>query len=168
MYFPPFSHRKEKLATDPLTGSYDVGNGHFVSFCPHFRYLGTNITPDLDETFDIDTRITAAKQAWHSMKSVLMNKNIDKDIRKKLYMAIPVNILLWGCNSWALSSSHLKKLAAFHNSCAQRLCGITLWHCLHYSISTKDVLENRLKMLLIHQIVVIWQLCFLQSVAFQN
>jgi len=168
MFFPPFSRRKEKLPADRLTGSYNVGNGRFVSFCPHFRYLGTNITPDLDDTFDIDTRITAATQAWHSMKSVLMNKNIDKDIRKKLYMAIPVNILLWGCDSWALSSSHLKKLAAFHNSCARRLCGITLWHCLHYGISTKDVLENRLKMLPIHQIVAIRQLRFLQNVAFQN
>ena len=168
MYFPPFSRRKEKLPTNRLSGSYDIGENRFVSFCPHFRYLGTNITPDLDDTFDIDTRITAATKAWHSMQSVLTDKSINKDIRKKLYLAIPVNILLWGCDSWALSSSHLKKLATFHHKCARRLCGITLWHCQHYGITTKDVLESRLKLLPIHQIIAIRQLRFLQNVALQN
>ena len=95
----------------------------------------------------IDTQITAATKAWHSMQSILTDKNINKNIRKKLYMAIPVKILLWGCDSWALSSSHLKKVTTFHNKCAQRLCGITIWHCQHYGITTKDVLVNRLKLL---------------------
>jgi len=37
-------------------------------------------------------------------------------------MAMTVNILLWGSDSWALSEIHLKKLSSFHNRCTRAIC----------------------------------------------
>jgi hypothetical protein len=52
--------------SDPTaTADYDVlDNSRFISFYDSFRYLGTQITPDLDETFEINTRIRAATKAF--------------------------------------------------------------------------------------------------------
>jgi hypothetical protein len=75
------------------TADYDVlDNGRFISFCDLFRYLGTQSTPDLDETFEIDTRIRAATKAFMSMKDIFFNRKIDQKTRKQLYLQIPLNI----------------------------------------------------------------------------
>jgi hypothetical protein len=55
MYFPPGSQWKNKISADLLTGTSDVGTeGHYIGFCLSFKYLGSFMTPDLDDTFDID------------------------------------------------------------------------------------------------------------------
>jgi hypothetical protein len=44
------------------TAGYDVlDNSRFISFCDSFRYLGTQITPNLDETFEINTLIRESR-----------------------------------------------------------------------------------------------------------
>jgi hypothetical protein len=136
-----------------------------------YWYVPIRVNPAIyykivQRAFDIDARITAATKAWNAMRSVLLDKHTHIDICRKLYMVIPVNILLWGCDSWALLSSHFKKLAAFHNRCAPRISGITLWHCQHYHIAMQDVFEKCVKMLPIDKIVAIRQLRLLQNVAF--
>ena len=76
MYFPPYEMRKAEIPENLRTGSYDIGDGQFVSFCQAFWYLGTFLTPTLDDNFDIDSRITAATKAFYSMHNILLNKRI--------------------------------------------------------------------------------------------
>jgi hypothetical protein len=77
------------------TADYDVlDNSRFISFCDSFRYLGTQITPDLDETFEIKTQIRAATKAFMSMRDIFFNRKIDLKTRKQLYLQIPLNIVL--------------------------------------------------------------------------
>ena len=40
-------------------------------------------------------------------------------------MAIPFNLLLWGCKSWATNLDVLKKLEVFHLRCIRRVLGIS-------------------------------------------
>jgi hypothetical protein len=54
------------MTADPSTiEDYNAGhNSNIISFCDSFRYLATQIKPDLEETSDIDTRIRAATRAF--------------------------------------------------------------------------------------------------------
>jgi hypothetical protein len=58
-------------------------------------------------------------EAFMSMKDIIFfNKKIDLKTREQLYLQIPLNIVLLGCDSSALKQSHLDKLTAFHHKCA--------------------------------------------------
>ena len=120
---------------------------------------------DHTDDFDMDCTVTAATKAFGALQSVFNNRNISKTIRVQLYLAIPVNILLWGCASWAISSQGLKKLQAFHHKCARKLCGLTQFHHMTYHISMDNILNTRFKMPPIDKLVTIRQLRFLQKVA---
>jgi hypothetical protein len=116
-----------------------VDNGCFVLFAYTsniFASWHTHYTaPDLADTFDIDA-------TWLECHEIgIVGQAHPHQHLRKLYMAIPVNILLWGCDSWALSSSHFKKLAAFHNRCAPNQQN-HLWHCQHYHILMQDMFKN--------------------------
>jgi hypothetical protein len=41
-----------------------------ISFCDSFRYLGTQITPDHEESSDIDTGLVAATETFMATKDV--------------------------------------------------------------------------------------------------
>jgi hypothetical protein len=47
-------------------------------------------------------------------KQLLGNKQIPITIRRRLYQATVVNIVLWGCESLALREANRSKLGAFH------------------------------------------------------
>jgi len=123
MYYLSHSKSKDPIPDNLLKGSFDLKDGRFVSFCDRFKYLRTYITPNLRDNFDIEARIMAAKANFYAYKeSLYCNFEIDIKIRKEMYMAMTLNILLWGIYSWALSEIHLKKLSSFHNRCTRAIC----------------------------------------------
>jgi hypothetical protein len=91
-------------------------------------------------------------------KQLLSNKEIPIDIHRRLYQATVVNILLWGCESWALKEADRSKLEAFHHGCLRRMCGWTMWdvhsretdhertrqkHCCKYTEIRLSMMEMR-------------------------
>jgi hypothetical protein len=44
------------------------------------------------------------------------NKDVDKRIKAQIYIAGPLNALLWGCEVWNLTRANQKKLMTFHHS----------------------------------------------------
>ena len=119
LYFPPRSQRLNKHKTGPPTAvldylphdTFDIeGTNRFVSFTSTFKYLGSNLTMDHADDFDIDSRATAATKAFGALKKILCDRNIAKPIRVQLHLAIPIIILLWGCGSWAFTAPGMKKL----------------------------------------------------------
>ena len=164
MYFPRHSKRKDTTPQELLTGSFDVGDGRFVSFSCKFKYLGSFITPDLDDTFDVESRITSATGAFKKLHSILSDKTIDLSTRRALYLAMPINILLSGCESWALSAKHFDKLEKFHNKCVRKMRKISMWHVQKYRIKNAESLR-RVKMQPMKKIIRVRQLRFLQKVS---
>ena len=78
----------------------------FITFNNEFFYLGTIISSDLRDRPDIDRRINQDSRAFGSLgSSVFCNqKQLSPIIRRRLFMAIVMNLLLWGCATWALLS----------------------------------------------------------------
>lgn len=122
--------RSNKNPDDPLaTADIEVSDGRYISFCDVFQYLGTLISADLKEDCDIETRIKKARSAFAMMRPVLKNHRLRLELRVQLYMQIPMNIVLWGCDSWALREDHIRKLDRFHHDCIRSILGFSRrWH----------------------------------------
>ena len=54
-------------------------------------------------------------------------------------MDIPLNLLLWGCESWAMTKYFVKKLEVFHMRCLRRILGIKWSDVVDNKISNKKV-----------------------------
>jgi hypothetical protein len=121
---------------------FDVIEGRHISHCASFVYLGSNIATDLDDTADITTRRNKGFGAFNQLAPVLLNKKIDIRLRANLYQSLVVNVVLWGCDSWAVGSSHHGLLDSFHNHCIRRLCNMTRYHHQYHGVRMGDLLER--------------------------
>jgi hypothetical protein len=104
----------------------EIDEHRFMSFCIKFKYLGSYFVLELNDTSDINERISLARKLFGSMnKQLLGNKKIPIDIRRRLYQAIVVNIALWGSESWAPKEADRSKLEAFRHGCLHKMCGLS-------------------------------------------
>ena len=51
---------------------------------------------------------------------------IDLKVKHSFFVAIPLNLLLWGCEAWALKEASLVKLDAFMHKSIRRILGISM------------------------------------------
>ena len=109
---------------------------HFVN---KFKYLSTIITPLLNEDTEIETRIAKAKSLMGAAKHFFDNKDVDNRIKSQIYVAGPLNALLWGCESWNLTKNNLHKLTAFHHGAFQRILRIKWSQVRKRQIKNREV-----------------------------
>jgi hypothetical protein len=125
MFFPAsLKQAKEDLSNNTLPENLLLPNNKHIHFTNKFKYLGSTITPLLNEDIEIETRISKAKSLMGAAKSFFDNKDVDKRIKSQVYVSGPLNALLWGCESWNLSKDNLRKLSAFHHGAIRRILGI--------------------------------------------
>ena len=56
-----------------------------------------------------------------------------------IFVAIPINLLHWGCESWALQLDLSRKLERFVNRRVRKIININLWHVMKYKITVKEM-----------------------------
>ena len=129
-----------QVSTENDTADINLDENQYFSFCKNFKYLGTNFTPELNDSNDIKKRIDQAQRAYYALnRNVLRNKKIPTHLRLRLYNAIVVNLLLWGCESWALKEEDRRKLEVCHHRCLRRMLNITIYEVKDKKISNKEV-----------------------------
>ena len=104
----------EKETVDKLdkTQNFPVADG-FVSFTRTLRYLGLLISYNLRNDADITSRLAAANASMGRLKEVWRNPHLDVHNKYLLFCAIPMNLLLWGAETWSLRKLQLDKLEVF-------------------------------------------------------
>jgi len=65
--------------------------------------------------------------------------DVDIQTKHNIYIAFPLNALLWGCKTWNLTSKNLKKLEAFHLGAARRILNIKFDQVREERIRNKQV-----------------------------
>jgi hypothetical protein len=106
----------------------------YVSFTCTFRDLGLLIN------YSLRNNATAVMGA---LKEVWLNPHLDIYNKYLLFRAIPMNLLLWGTETWSLQKTQLDKLEVFlHRSIRQ---------ILHFSMST--VHEDRIRNEKMHDVL---------------
>ena len=79
----------------------------FVTFTMHFKYLGSFISYNLRDDFNIDLHIKKAGQAMGALKHFFYNKHVDTYTKHLIFKAIPLNLLLLGY----VRPGHFEKIA---------------------------------------------------------
>ena len=85
-------------------------DGGIINFCQHFKYLGNFITYSLRDDFDIEHRLAQASLSMGSLQHFWADDAIYVHSKYLIFCAIPANLAMWGCESWALHETLLKKL----------------------------------------------------------
>ena len=125
MFFPSPNYDTANLDND--TQDINLDKEHFFSFTNDFKYLGTHFTPNLTDNEDINRRISSATKSFASMENVLTDTTIDTKMRLQIYDATVINILLWRCKSWALTTDHQRRLEVSHYRFLRRIARITIY-----------------------------------------
>ena len=77
--------------------------------------------------------------------------SVDNHIKYLIFLAIPINILLWGCESWVLRTSLLKKLEVFPHRRFRRIIGISMTEVKNKCITNETVRRSFLNILKIKE-----------------
>jgi hypothetical protein len=85
----------------------------YVTFCCHYKYLGSFISFGLCDDYDIEKQVTAATQSMGALKNVWDSPHLDIWSKYLLFHAIPMNLLLWGCETWSMRKALSNKLEFF-------------------------------------------------------
>ncbi len=85
----------------PESANVPIADG-YVSFTRTFRYLGSLINYSLRDDDNITARIAAATASMGALKEVWRNPHLDMFNKHLLFRAIPMNLLLWGAETWSL------------------------------------------------------------------
>ena len=72
---------------------------------------------------------------------VFSNPYIPLPLKRALYTSLVVNLLLWGCENWALREESLRKLQTFHTKCCRAMIGVSMWEVAMYSVTNENVLK---------------------------
>ena len=101
------------FASDQTNRIYLSNGTSYVDFTAHFKYLGTYISFDLTEDFDINNRITKASREMGRLGHFFQNQYIELKFKHQVFTQYIINILLWGCENWAIKEHHFLKLNSF-------------------------------------------------------
>jgi hypothetical protein len=65
------------------------------------------------DDFDIKNQVTAAMQSMGALKNIWNSPHLDIWSKYLLFQAIPMNLLLWGCEMWLMWKALANKLEVF-------------------------------------------------------
>jgi len=91
-----------------------------------FVYLGSTLIFLLDDTVGVKCRILKALKAMGALKSIWEAKEVPLIAKRKLYKAIPVNLILWESENWSGNWNDLKLMEAFYYKAIHRILGISM------------------------------------------
>ena len=100
-------------------------NGQELEEVSAFKYLGATLTKDSRSTVEIKSRIAIATSTMAKLDKIWRNKEIRFASKMRLYRALVLSTLLYGCESWIMSAETTKKVQTFETKCFRRMLGIT-------------------------------------------
>ena len=101
-----------------------------ITFTFNFTYLGRVFSGNLRDCEAIRTRIAKANAAFACLVKFFKRKEIKLDYKKKIFEGICVNLLLWGCESWALRVDHIRDLEVWLHRKIRKILGITIYQVM--------------------------------------
>lgn len=91
-----------------------------------------------EEELSVETAdIAIDEDRFISIPSDAQNKEIPLSERLRYYNALTINAVLWGCESWALKVSLVKKLEGMHHDCLRQIVGYKYY--LHGHVKKEDI-----------------------------
>ena len=100
-------------------------NGKKLNAVEKFTYLGSTLSRHITIDAEVDVRLAKASAAFGRLNENVWNrKGITTKTKIKIYKAIVLTTLLYGCETWTVYQRHARKLNHFHTTCLRRLLGV--------------------------------------------
>ena len=91
-----------------------------------FTYLGSTLSKSIVMDDEVNTRLTKARAAFGRLnRNVWYRRGILEATKIKVYWAVILTTLLYGCKTWTIYQRHIKKLNNFYTTCLRKILGIT-------------------------------------------
>ena len=116
--------------------------GSIITFTMHFKYLGGYILYSLRDDYDVNERISQASSAMGVLNHFWSDRTVDDYSKYLIVWAIPINLLLWGSESWALRETTLSKLEVFLHRSVRKILRIDITQVMDERI-TNGSIRNR-------------------------
>ena len=102
-------------------------NGQRLNAVDKFNYLGSTLSRNVVIDDEVNTRLAKASDAFGRLaKNVWDRRGITTQTKIKVYKAVVLNTLLYGCKAWTVFRRHAKKLNHFHTTRLRKMLGI-IW-----------------------------------------
>jgi hypothetical protein len=89
-----------------------------------FTYLGSNVSEDGGTVKDVNIRIQKARGVFSRLQKIWQSTHIHKSTKIKIFNSCVKSVLLYGCETWLVSSEIQRKLQSFINHCLRYICRI--------------------------------------------
>ena len=100
-------------------------NGNELPTVTCFKYLGSTVSNNASLDKEIENRINAAAAAYNKLnKRVFSNTDLSISTKIKVYNAVILPTLLYGCETWVTYSKQMKTLEKYHQRCLRRILHI--------------------------------------------
>ena len=125
------STKKTEVMHQPAPGKQYIEpniniNGQRLNVVDKFTYLGSTLSQNVVIDDEINTRLAKASAAFGRLgQNVWDRRGITTLTKIKVYKAVVLTTLLYGCETWTVYSRHSKKLNHFHTTRLRKLLGIS-------------------------------------------
>jgi hypothetical protein len=90
-----------------------------------FKYLRKTLTAR-DQNYirkEIKSRLNSGNACYHSVQSLLSSRLLSGNVKVKIYKTIILPVVLYGCETWPLTSREEHILRVFENRVLRRIFG---------------------------------------------
>ena len=102
-------------------------NGQWLNAVDKFTYLGSTLLRNIVIDDEVNARLAKTSAAFSKLhKNVWNRRGITLETKIKVYQAIVLTTLLYGCELGMVYQCHVRKLNHFHSTCLRKLLGI-MW-----------------------------------------
>jgi exonuclease III len=100
-------------------------NGQRLQAVEHFTYLGSTLSRSANIDAEVNNRVAKASGAFGRLrKTVWERRGIRQQTKVKVYKAVVLTTLLYGCETWTIYRRHEKQLQQFHVRCLRNIFNI--------------------------------------------
>lgn len=117
-------------------------DGGKLAVCMQFRYLGSIICDDGDLQHELARRISRAQGAWNTLSHVWKDNRLTVATKVRIYKASVLPVLLYGCETWAVSERQVRRLESFQIRCVKKLAKTNYLKMRDNGISYLDLLQS--------------------------
>ena len=103
-----------------------------------FTYLGSKVTADGDSEVEVQARLSKARYAFASLRTVWKAKQLSMQTKIRLFKSNVLSVLLYGAESWKVTKTISHSIEVFQNRCLRRIFKI-YWPSV---ISNEDLLKK--------------------------
>jgi hypothetical protein len=113
----------DKKNNNIITNTIFSINGLPIECVKEFKYLGRYLSEDDNDWKAINWNIKRARISWGRLARILSTEKATSKSMASIYKAVVQAVLLYGSESWTMTSSMCKKLQNFHHRCARHITG---------------------------------------------